>query len=251
MRKSLLISFLALVALAGAVVVADDANVFFLDGEGEAFDLADLIDGETREFGTGEDRMAATRDGDTVSLTRVGRGGSEKELRVTCHLGTDTCRVITTEGSDRVAVSIERSIDCEAGQADCAMHDIDVIAMAGAPGLAGSRRVFVKTIEECEGDDCGKHEIRIVGTHGADALHWVGEDGAGGPHVMVFRSGDGSPHGVHMRDGKARMVCPEGDASLWVDGDETDQTFLCPKHNISMEEKTGGLHHRVLIETKE
>ena len=50
------------------------------------------------------------------------------------------------------------------GQADCGLHDIDVVALADHAGEA--RKILVKTIVDCEGDDCSRDEFKML--HGGE-----------------------------------------------------------------------------------
>jgi hypothetical protein len=232
----------AAICLLATTVVAGDRNVTFVGGEGEVFDLADLLDGETRLFGDGEKQMSATRDGDVVRITREANGETTP-LTIECSVDQDSCQVMTIGDDGKVAVMIEKTRQCDTSAGDCELHDIDVVAV-GDHGA--HQNVFVKKI--CDGDDCDDSKmIEIVagGGHGR-SFSWVGADGGA---EMVFVGGPDS-HALHLDSNRVRLGCPEGDASLWVDREEAGDTFLCPKHSVPLEKQAGPAgHHRVLVET--
>jgi hypothetical protein len=266
-RERIWIMAAVAIALAvGVVTLAKDVNVMFVGEEGQVVDLADLRDGESRVFGEGERQMTATRDGDEVRITREARG-EEGELSITCDIARDTCQVITSEDGEEVAIRIEKSRECEHGVDDCDLHDVGILAL----GKGGSsHNVFVKRI--CEGDDCDAEnniEILTDAHAGADGdLLWVGEDGGIGHRVVVRKvcaadecdeddaveiitTGVQDGHGLLMigeGGDKVRLGCPEGDASIWVDSAEADETFLCPKHSVPMEKTIDAKQHRIVIE---
>lgn len=234
----------------GVTAIADDVNVFFSD-EGTVFDLAELRDGETRVFGTGERRLTAVRDGDEVQLSR-GAYGDKQELEFTCNLGTDGCQVIVGDDDAKVLLEVERELECVNGIGDCDVSNLDVLALAGG-AHAGSSKVIVKKIHDCKGeDDCRHEEIKIVHDASAagDDLHWFGSSVGEGEVVVVDSIGTG-PHIMHLgRDDKALLRCPEGDASLHVEKDEVGQTFLCPKHSVPMEKVAAKFHRKIVIEAE-
>jgi hypothetical protein len=53
-------------------------------------------------------------------------------------------------------------------------------------------------------------------------------DSPGHGDVMIFHA--------DPLDGKTVLRCPEGDATVRVDEEEADDTFLCPKHSVPMEQ---------------
>ena len=66
---------------------------------GQTFDLADLVDGETRIFGEGEKQVTVTRVGDVVSIDRAEHGESHK-LELKCDVSQDSCQIITFEENE-------------------------------------------------------------------------------------------------------------------------------------------------------
>lgn len=199
-RAALLV---AVVSFAGAVGLAAAGNLYFADGDGGVVDLADLHDGETRAFGSGDRALTATREGDEIRVTREGRGDA-KALSIVCTAGTDACVVATSEDGESVVVRVEKKRSCAGGGADCVLHDVDVVALgAGDSG----KRVLVQ---------------RVAGA-------------AAGGHGNVFVVGDPAGSTLRIASERVRLACPEGDATLWVEPEEAGETFLCPKHSQPME----------------
>lgn len=218
-RSRIQAAVLALGALAlAATVLAGDSGVLFVGGGGEVFDLADLRDGETRVFGEGERQFTAVREGDRIVLTRDG-GEAGRRIELTCAVGSDTCQVITAADGEHVALRIEQKRTCEDGDRDCALHDVNVVALG--PGRESNRFLA--------GND----------------LHWVASDDAGAARLLVLDGGD-----QHFGPGSVRLTCPEGDASIRVEADEADQTFLCPKHALPMERRPERQLQQIVIDTE-
>ena len=261
-----IMAVVAIVLAVGAVTLAKDVNVMFVGEEGQVVDLADLRDGETRLFGEGDRQMTAERDGDEVRITREARGEA-RELSINCDIARDTCQVITSGDGQEVAVRIEKSHECDNGVGDCDLHDVDILALGEGHS---AHNVFVKRI--CEGADCdAAKNIEILADVHARAdgdLLWVEEDGGVGHRIVVKKvcagdecdeddaveiitTGAHDGHGLLMLgegSGKVRLGCPEGDASIWVDRAEAEDTFLCPKHSVPMEKKSGASPRHIVIE---
>jgi len=251
-ERNWIMAVVAIALAVGAVTLAKDVNVMFVGEEGQVVDLADLRDGETRLFGEGDRQMTAERDGDEVRITREARGEA-RELSINCDIARDTCQVITSEDGQEVAIRIEKSRECDNGVGDCDFHDVDILALGEG---SGAHNVFVKRI--CEGDDCdaAKNIEILTDVHArADGdLLWVEEDGGVGHRIVVKKvcaGDDCDGHGLLMLGeggGKVRLGCPEGDASVWVDSAEAEETFLCPKHSVPMEKKSGAKQRHIVIE---
>jgi hypothetical protein len=213
------------VAQAGSdVFVSKGDALFFGEGDGEVFDLAELLDGETRIFGEGEHQISATRAGDEITITRPNRDG--KEIKITCNVEQDSCQVLTNTDGDHVGMMIRKTGTC-AGSG-CRHEDVDVVVSGEH---ARGHAFFVTEHADCEGEDCATVEVRvdeIVSPHGhaevivetvGEGGTWVGSEG----HTVQLKS-----HGATLR-------CPEGDTTMIVDAEEVDDTFLCPKHSVPLE----------------
>ncbi len=220
--------------------------------DGEAFDLSDLADGETRVFGVGDKQVTVSREGDLATIRRA-RGAGDPEMEITCRLSSDTCKVITSEDDpSRVMLVIQKTRECENGVGDCddELLDLDL----GGEGHAVLVRKIVECDEEgnCEetadvtthGDAHGHAMIRIEDFEGSlpEDLVFVGEDGkwvgdTGGKRVVVVG-----------RDDRVALRCPEGDATMRVDKDEAGDVFLCPKHSVPLEQvETKARVHKIKL----
>ena len=213
------------VALAGSdVFVSKGDAVFFGEGDGEVFDLSELLDGETRIFGEGEHQLTAMRTGDEISITRPNRDG--EEIKITCNADRDSCQVLTDADGDHVRMMIRKTRTC-AGT-DCVHDDVDVLV--SGDHLSG-RAVFITEQVHCEGEDCAAVEVRldeIVSPHGhAEVI--VETVGEGGTWVGADR------HMVQLKSHGATLRCPEGDTTMVVATEEAGDTFLCPKHSVPLE----------------
>jgi hypothetical protein len=186
----------------------------FGDGEMGKIDLAELQDGETRTFGTGEDVITATREGDTIRL-KLPRG----ERTIDCSVGKGHCYAFTTVGDgDGPSVLMLKNIN----------DDGD-----------GERKVEVVKI--VTGEDAGDAQSLLSWVHDEDVY-------VAGDAVKVVTK-TGGPHGVLTMIGEngRQLRCPEGDSTLSLD-DEDDGIYYCPKHNVEMEEVTAHtLGHRVIV----
>jgi len=272
--KSKLILSLAVVlglALVAAVAgeknvwVSDDGdhhsvhgNVMFIGEDGEAFDLSDLADGETRVFGTGDKQVTATRNGDEATIIREA-SGDESAIEITCHLGQDTCKIMTDDGDpEKVMIMIQKTHECVNGEGDCDHHvdmmDVGVfgddahtimirktvacddegnctedVSHMGHPHGEGHAVIELQTIGEGDGD------VIVVGEGG----NWVGDHGKGN---VVFIS----------KDDKLSLRCPEGDTTMRVEKTEAEDVFLCPKHSVPLEKvESKERVHEIKVRTKE
>lgn len=210
---------------------------------GETLDLQDLADGETREFGDGDHRVVATREGDAIRL-EIGHDGSVVEL-ARCAGEEEDCKISLIGAAGEPTVAIVR-VDGDAHGSHESMkivrlgdHDGEGltghIAIAGA--LDGDGNVF---FEKLLGEGDADILVESLGGDGTDVA-WVTSDGADANAILERLHAHGG-HGEHapkvLRLGssnKTRLRCPEGDASLTVDKDEADDTFYCPKHEIALE----------------
>jgi len=179
------------VALAGGVWVTDSGEkhtvgpgAIFLDGEGSAFDLSDLEDGETRSFGSGDERLLASRDGDVVTLERPARG-DEKALSITCELGTDSCQVLTVgDDSEKVSIMITKSRTGHHG--DSVTLDEEILAHGD-----GETTIMIKKI----GDGDAHRNV------------WVQSDGPHSHGVFISDMSDGATANdlSELFDGETRI----------------------------------------------
>ena len=159
----------------GGVWVSDDgaehkigSHAIFFDDDGEAYDLAELEDGETRVFGSGDKQITASRDGDIIAIDSSD-GGDEHGIRIECEVGRDSCKVMTFgENDEKVALMIKKR---HSGQH---LMTIDEEILHGEHG-----------------------EATIVITQVGDCEHHVEGDCVGDLSRNVWISGDGPHHGHH------------------------------------------------------
>jgi hypothetical protein len=181
---------------------AHDGEIFFADGD--RFDLSDLADGETRYFGDPDRELAATRNGDEVTLSFPDTDRALKEI--TCNLETDRCFVLTSDDDDGIA----RVMLMMSGAAE-GMNMQDLFLTTGAVAHAGSE---------------GRLMIRAH----------TGDDGEG---TFAWVSALDDHHGelLHL-DGKAGTLlrCPEGDTTMRLGKDESPDGYYCPRHDVPLEE---------------
>jgi hypothetical protein len=229
--------------------------VFVSDEDAERFDLSELRDGETRVFGSGPRAVTATRSGDSVSLTRASSGDDVSRIDVNCEIQSDTCTVLTFPSEpDKVMVAIEKERVCVNGEGDCD-HAFGTVSAMG----------HVVVDIDCDGDeDCESiHTMKLdemlmdetTSTFTVDVEALAGDEGE--PSRIVIRrtgvggEGDnvwvsGGPHSVRKFHGNQVMLrCSEGDATITVEKDEAEETFLCPKHSTPMVKVSGhseGIH---------
>jgi hypothetical protein len=191
-----------------------DVKVFG-DGELEKVDLSELRDGETRTFGTGEDVITATREGDTIRLT-LPKG----DRTIDCTVGKGNCYAFTTRGDgDGPSVLMLQKLDDE-GEGE---RKVEVIKIVTGDG-AGHAQTMLDWVEDDDIHPDAFGEIKVVTR-------------TGGPHGLLTVLGE---------DGR-QLRCPEGDSTLSLD-DEDDGIYYCPKHNVEMEEvKAHTLGHRVIV----
>ena len=220
---------LGLVLVAGFAMAQAGHGLHGVDGE--EFDLAELQDGETRSFGTGENQITATRDGDVVTLSRPA-SDEHSELQITCQVGADTCKVITSDESDRAMIMIEKRRECESGAADCEAIADDMVFAESAGDHHGGQVVLKKIIECTDEDNC--EELEWHGAHGAghEVRVIAGDEGE---NVFVHAL-PGRLHWVEETSDKTLLSCPEGDTTMRVDKDETEMGYLCPKHSVPLKE---------------
>lgn len=178
--------------------------VFIDEDDATEFDLSELAEGEVRVFGSGDKQVTVQRAGDAVTITHEKRG-QDKTHTFTCLIDRDTCKVLTFDDDpEKVMIVVEKTRECRNGLGDC-----DVSVEAGAIGTDDAHVVVQKLVECDEGEECAKLLDLVVEAH---------------PLVH----GPGSPDEVVLR-------CPEGDATLHVDKEEAEDTFLCPKHSVPLE----------------
>ena len=198
---------LTLALLASVAVAESTKNVFFSD-DGERFDLADLYDGETRYFGSGEHEIQATREGDNITITF---GEGERTHEMTCSADADGCAILTIGDEGKVMI------------------------LKTSSGTGRIENLMLRTF------DAGENRMFFgpSGPHGADVmvqidgdgpLHWVSEDGSDAIVEMEFFGGN-------------RLRCPEGDTTMRLDDAEDSGPYYCPQHNLELE-KVEPLHRR-------
>ena len=228
------------------VWVTDDNEVIHIAGAGhmminaddaETFDVSDLADGESRTFGEGEGQITVTRSGDEVTISHPGDTGASK---VICQISTDSCQILSVGGDDaQHMIMIRKTAECEGGEEDC----LDIMTQFGT-AVGGEHNMMVMSVD-CDDDEDCVHSIH-PGADGHLGHHAVVEvhqgDGAMVDvmkHVVVSGEGDAGGQFVYITTGdKLTLRCPEGDATITVDKDEADETFLCPKHSVPLEKVT-------------
>ena len=239
----------------GKVHKLSHGNAVFVSDEGaERFDLSDLRDGETRVFGAGPRAVTATRNGDTVSLSRTSSGDDVSVIDVNCEIDSDTCTVLTfPNDSEKVMIAIEKERVCVDGEGDC---DFEF----GTHMAEGHVVVDI----DCDGEECDDIQALHLDRMMMDKTNntfTVNVDAVasmdGEPSRFVIRRtgmGDGDDNvwvtggGAHMirelHGNKVMLRCSEGDATITVDKEEAEETFLCPKHSTPMEKASDhpGIH---------
>ena len=263
-KRSLLAVWVVMAVVAGGAALAEEqvwvsakgdhhvmakghAKLFASDGE--VFDVSELADGETRVFGRGEKQITATRDGDEVLLSRSAADG-EDAVEIVCALESDSCRIITIgDEPDKLMIAIEKRTVCEGGETECDVH------LSSLHHGEGEATILVQTVADCSADVECEHaeEVVVVGSghHGAMMHSGLIELLADGDdaHFITVESDGGEPTKMLVRAGnKVHLRCPEGDATMVVDKDEADETYLCPKHSVPMERAT--MPHKIRIETE-
>jgi len=240
------------VSKSGNVHAIHGGNAVFVSADdAERFDLSDLSDGETRTFGTGARAVTVSRSGDVATITRTGSGDDVSAIEITCQLGDDTCTVLTFPNEpEKVMVAIEKVRTCANGVGDC-----DFSFGAGH----GEGHVIVDI--DCDGDDCNEfHTMHLEGLSGLhDAftvetagdgdevsrivIRRIGDPGAKEDNVFVTSVGASAFGGLHeilaLSGDNVMLRCSEGDATIMVEKEEAEDTFLCPKHSTPMEQVKG------------
>lgn len=253
-RIGIAIAGLALLVGGLAVMAADDKNVWVTEDnevihiagaghmminadDAETFDVSELVDGESRTFGEGERQITVTRSGDEVTISHPGDSGANS---VVCQLSTDSCQILSVDGDDQQhMIMIRKTAECEGGEGDC----LDIMTQIGAV-TGGEHNVMVMTVD-CDDDEDCVHSIHpdVDGHFGHHAVVEIHEGGDTMvdvmKHVIVAGDGEGAGQFVYITGGdELTLRCPEGDATITVDKDEADETFLCPKHSVPLEKAT-------------
>jgi hypothetical protein len=239
------------VSKSGNVHAIHGGNAVFVSADdAERFDLSDLSDGETRTFGTGARAVTVSRSGDAVTISRSRSGDDVSGIDITCQLDDDTCTVLTFPNDpEKVMVAIEKERTCVNAVGDC--------DFSFGEGHGGGH---VVVDIDCDGDDCEEfHTMHMEGLselHNAFTIETTG-DGGEASRIVIRRIGDpgakednvfvtsmgasvGGLHGIRVLHGDNVMLrCSEGDATIMVEKEEAEDTFLCPKHSTPMEQVKG------------
>jgi len=210
-------------------------NAIFLAEDGDSFDVAELADGETRTFGSGEKQVVATREGDRVTIRRAATA-DDAEMSVVCLIGSDTCRIMSLAGDPaKIAIMVRKERECVSGDDDCDLDlDVDVLSAGD-----GAQKIIVKTIECGDSSDCA-HVEAIVDSAEAHAEHEVTVRQLGlseGGKQGLFITEGGDVHVLTVSPDTVTLRCPEGDTTMRVSKEEADEVFLCPKHALSLEKQ--------------
>jgi hypothetical protein len=277
MKSKLILSLVVVLGLALVAAVAGEKNVWvssdgdhhnvhgnvmFIGEDGDAFDLSDLADGESRVFGIGDKQVTATRSGDEATIVRQA-SGDESAIEITCHLGQDTCKIMTDDGDpEKVVIMIQKTRECENGEGDCDMH-LDLMDV-GVLGDNAQTIVIRKTVSCDDEGNCTEDMVEhLGGPHGHHGeghavIEMITEGGPDGEVIVVGEGGTWA--GDHAmgdmvfiaKDDKIALRCPEGDTTMRVDKAEAEDVFLCPKHSLPLEKvKSKGRVHEIKVRTKE
>lgn len=204
-----------------------------LSGDADVFDLSDLLEGETRTFGAGDRQVTVTRDGDVVTIDR---GGADGKLEILCHVDTDTCRVMTFgDDPDKVMIMVKKIRQCVNGVGDC---EPAVEASVSDLNWTGTRAIIRKVKCDDQGN-CEEFEDVHAGDGEVEIIADIQRSGHG--NVMILRSDELGGDRVLLR-------CPEGDATIRVDREEAEDTFLCPKHSLPMQKAPAKLIRKIRVE---
>lgn len=222
------------------VELAGAHTMMFHEG-GETFDLSDLRDGETRDFGVGDKQITVTREGDDVLIIRE-QSGNESALELKCHVTDDTCQVVTFEDDpEKVMIVVAKTRTCVNDEGDCDAN-IDVMLKHFGDLGDGNHRAIVRKIHCDDEGNCENFEDIIQSHMGITADFTSAHAG----NIMLLA---GLPH----LDGRVLLTCPEGDATVHVDEEESEDIFLCPKHSVPMEVATlpQPMVHRIRVKKSE
>jgi len=213
--------------------IHESGHVMWFD-DGDALDLSELADGETRVIGSGDSAVTVSRSGNLATIARPAVGDREA-LDVRCDLSRDTCKVkAATDDPERVMIIVQRERECVDGEGDC-----DEPLEIGDLGGDGHRIMIRKVVDCADEDNCAEteepagapHVLRIEALAGEASEGHVWFMGAGGD---VVGSGADGEVIVLPRSDSVVLRCPEGDATLRVTKDEAAQVFLCPKHSTPL-----------------
>jgi hypothetical protein len=203
---------LASALLAMIVGVVSPAVGIHANGEKvEINDLSELGEGETRTFGSGEDVITATREGDVIRIT-LPRGEGDDARVIDCKLGGPSQCYAFTSGESAGVKMVVVSGDVP-GQLE---KKIEIIGIGSGDG----EKVFRTA-------DSHVIMLRNTGDGEAEVQTLIGSPGR---HIELLRPG----HDQRI------LRCPEGDTTMNLD-EEDDLTYYCPKHDVELEEVEG--HH--------
>jgi hypothetical protein len=196
---------LASALLAIIVGVVSPAVGVHASGENvEINDLSELGDGETRTFGSGEDVITATREGDVIRIT-LPRGDGDDARVIDCKLGgASQCYAFTS--GDSAGVKMVLVSGDVPGQLE---KKIEIIGIGSGDG----ENVFTTA-------DSRVIMLRNTGDGDAEVKTLIGSPGH---HIELLGLG----HDKRM------LRCPEGDTTMSLDEDD-DLTYYCPKHNVEL-----------------
>ncbi len=238
MKQKLLVTFVVAVAailLSGAAMAGERGEWIAKDGEriklhgqhemmfieegGNAFDLGELLDGETRTFGEGAKQITVSRTGDAITIRRE-ETDEDSIMEIQCDAERDSCRVMTFDDNpEKVMIMISKTRECVNGVGDCDSIGIDVDTV---DHFGDGAHAIVRTVK-CGDDGNCKHFDSRGSTEVIAIQDFIGEPGQN----MIFHSG-------MIDSDQVRLACPEGDSTINVSTEEANDTFLCPKHSVPM-----------------
>lgn len=209
----------------------------WISEDGESFDLKDLADGETRTFGSGDGQIRATRNGDSITIEVPGEDDA-KTIELQCGDADDECRVHVhgDDGANVVMIQRDRKGDHKTVEVR------RIVTGDGDHEVLVDVDEIVRTVTAAVGDV----HVMAVGEGDHEGV-WVTDEGEN----IVIEEFEG-PHGNLMFIGEpGEMVrCPEGDTTMRLEDDETEQSFYCPKHKVLLEKVDRPQVHRIEIKKK-
>lgn len=134
----------------------------------------------------------------------------------------------------------ERSISCTVGRDDCFVTTMDgahhTLLFVGDQSREPGGDAFAWSHAGGGGADPGEARVKVIQLRGG---------GGGGDDVRIMRL----PGGEAGADMKV-LSCPRGDTTMMVKKDDAVTSYVCPQHNVRLEEAEGGnrVMRRIVVE---